>query len=115
MTQYMLSVPATSSTYDTPPEQAQPMYEATDVFNKRIMDEGIWVFGGGLERIETATTVDATGSDVIVSDGPYAETKEFLGGFWIVDVPDMDAALKLAADASKACGGKVEVRPFSPV
>ena len=115
MTQYMLSVPGTASDYDRSPEEVQPMYEATDAFNKRIMDEGIWVFGGGLERIETATTVDGTGNDVIVSDGPYAETKEFLGGFWIVEVPDMDAALKLAADASKACGGKVEVRPFSPV
>ncbi len=61
---------------------------------------------------DTATTVDGTGSDVIVTDGPYLETKEFLGGFWIIEAPDLDAAMKLAAEGSKACGGKVEVRPF---
>ena len=48
-----------------------------------------------------------------MTDGPYLETKEHLGGFWIIDVPDLDAALQWAAEGSKACGGKVEVRPFA--
>jgi hypothetical protein len=113
MTQYMLSVHASSSDYDMSPEEAQPMYDATDVFNQRIIAEGSWVYGGGLERIETATTVDGTGDEVIVTDGPFAETKEYLGGFWVIEAPDLDAALKLAADASKACQGKVEVRPIN--
>lgn len=112
MTQYLLSVHATPETYDIPFEEAQPMYEATGRFNEKLMAEGSWVFGGGLERIDAATTVDGTGGDVIVTDGPYLETKEFLGGFWIIEAPDLDAAMKIAAEGSKACGGKVEVRPF---
>ncbi|MEV7398277.1 YciI family protein [Aeromicrobium sp. NPDC092404] len=112
MTQYMLSVHATPETYDMPLEEAQPMYDATEEFNQKLMAEGSWVFGGGLERIESATTVDGRGSDVIVTDGPYLETKEFLGGFWVIEAPDLDAALKIAAEGSKACGHSVEVRPF---
>ena len=112
MTQYMLSVHPPQEVYDYPPERAQAQWDATGVFNQEIVDEGVWVFTGGLKRIETATTVDGTGDEVVVTDGPYAETKEHLGGFWIVDVPDMDAALALAVRASKACGDTVEVRPF---
>jgi hypothetical protein len=70
------------------------------------------VFAGGLQEADVATVVDGTGSEVVMTDGPFAETKEHLGGFWIVDVPDLDAALALAAKGSKACQGKVEVRPF---
>lgn len=112
MTQYLLSVHASAADYDMPIEQAQPMYDATEAFNQTIIADGSWVFGGGLKRIETATTVDGTAGDVVVTDGPFAETKEYLGGFWVIKAPDLDAALKIAAKASKACGGKVEVRPF---
>jgi hypothetical protein len=112
MTQYMLSVHSSSSDYDMPLEEMQPVFEAVDKFNQGLMTDGSWVFAGGLERVEAATTVDGTGSDVIVTDGPFAETKEHLGGFWVVEAPDLDAALKIAAEASKACQGKVEVRPF---
>lgn len=113
MTHYMLSVVDDGTAYDMPPEQAKPLYEATDRFNERLQADGSWVFAGGLERIETATTIDGRGDDVIVVDGPYAETKEYLGGFWVIEVPDLDAALKLAAEGSKACGAKVEVRPIN--
>jgi len=113
MTQYLLSVHGPSEVWDTPLEEAQPMYEATGRFNDQLRESDAWVFVGGLERPETATTVDGTGNDVIVTDGPYAETKEYLGGFWVIEAPDLDAALKIAAEASKACGGKVEVRPFA--
>ncbi|WP_343287334.1 YciI family protein [Gordonia sp. SID5947] len=67
---------------------------------------------GGLGRPDEATTVDGTGSDVIVTDGPFAETKEVLGGFWVVEAADLDAALKLAGRASKACEAKIEIRTF---
>ena len=60
----------------------------------------------------TATVVDGTGETPVVTDGPYLETKEVIGGFWVIDAPDLDVALKLAAEGSKACRGKVEVRPF---
>ncbi len=112
MTQYLLSVHGDDSAYDMPIEEAQPMYDATDAFNKQLMADGSWVFGGGLKRINSATTVDGTGADVVLTDGPYLETKEYLGGFWVIEAPDLDAALKIAAAGSKACGGKVEVRPF---
>ena len=70
------------------------------------------MFGGGLESIETTTTVDATGSEPIITDGPFTEAKEWIGGFWVLEAPDLDAALKLAIEASAACEGRVEVRPF---
>ena len=112
MTQYMLSVYDSDSSYDMPIEQAQPLFDATDAFNKKIQADGTWVFGGGLERLDTATTVDGTGANATVTDGPFAETKEYLGGFWVIDAPDLDAALTIAAEGSKACGSTIEVRPF---
>jgi hypothetical protein len=90
----------------------QQSYKDVDVFNAKLQSSGVWVFAGGLHAADTATVVDATGGDVIVTDGPFAEAKEQIGGFWIVEVPDLDAALKLAAEGSAACAGKVEVRPF---
>jgi hypothetical protein len=77
-----------------------------------MLDAGVWVFGGGLVPREAATTVDNTGAQPIVTDGPFAESKEWLGGFWILELPDLDAALTWATEASRACAGKVEVRPF---
>jgi len=112
MTQYLLSVHSSSSDYDRSFEDMQPVFEAVDRFNQQLQADGSWVFGGGLERIEAANLVDGTGGDMIVTDGPYLETKEYLGGFWIIEAPDLDAALKIAGEASKACDGKVEVRPF---
>jgi hypothetical protein len=112
MTQYLLSVHSSSSDYDRSLEEMQPMFEAVDRFNQGLMADGSWVFAGGLERIEAASTVDNTGGDVIVTDGPYLETKEYLGGFWIIEAPDLEAAREIAAKGSEACGGKVEVRPF---
>jgi hypothetical protein len=116
MTQYLLSVHQVEGE-DMPsdPAELQPMFEAVDRFNQRAQDAGIWVFAGGLMPIETATTVDGTGSETVVSDGPFAESKEWLGGFWIFELPDLDAALEWAAEGSKACAGKVEVRPFQSV
>jgi hypothetical protein len=111
MTQYMLSVYHDGSAqYE--PDEMQTIYETVDEFNNRLMADKTWVFGGGLEPIEAASTVDGRGNDIVVTDGPFAETKEYLGGFWVIEVPDLDVALKVAADASKACRQAVEVRPF---
>ena len=112
MTQYLLSVHSSTADYERPLEEMQPLFEATAAFNERIMAEGSWVFGGGLQKADQAKTVDGTGDAPIVSDGPYAETKEHLGGFWVIEAPDLDAALTLAGDASRACQSTVEVRPF---
>ena len=108
MTQYMFSVHHDELDYT--PEEEQSIFEAVDAFNEKIKDK--IVFAGGLEEPEVATVVDGTKESVVVSDGPFVEAKEHLGGFWILELPDLDTALKLAGEASKACAGPVEVRPF---
>jgi hypothetical protein len=112
MTQYMLSVHSVEGEAEMSMEELQPIFEAVDAFNKKAQDAGIWVFAGGLMPVEAATTVDNTGAETVVTDGPFAESKEWLGGFWVFELPDLDAALKWAAEGSKACVGRVEVRPF---
>jgi hypothetical protein len=113
MTQYLLAVHSVEGQDNYPSEaEMQQAFAATDQFNAKLQEQGTWVFGGGLLPADTATVVKATGGDVLVTDGPFAEAKEQLGGFWVIEAPDLDAALKLAAEASVACAQAVEVRPF---
>jgi len=105
--QYLVSVINDSSDLATSDEQA-----AIDVFNDRLQAEGHWVFAGGLGAPGTATVIDARGGEAMLTDGPFVETKEYIIGFWILEAPDLDVALKLAAEGSRACNRKVEVRPF---
>ena len=113
MTQYLLSVwhEDFDSVYATEEEMHQA-FEDTGRFNDELQAEGHWVFAGGLHPPSTATVVDGTGGDVVTTDGPFSEAKEQIGGFWVVEAEDLDAALALAARGSKACRGRVEVRPF---
>lgn len=85
---------------------------AIDAFNERLQAGGHWVFAGGLGFPHTATVIDNRGGNAVFTDGPFVESKEYLAGFWIIEAPDLDTALELAADGSKACNRKVEVRPF---
>jgi hypothetical protein len=112
MTQYLLSVYMSEGDEAPPADEMDRIYKAVDDFNEKVRSAGAWVFAGGLEPIEAATTVDGTTSDPIVTDGPFAESKEYLGGFWVIEAPDLDAALTWAKEGSAACAGKVEVRPF---
>jgi hypothetical protein len=116
MTQYLLAVHSYAAdgglVQEVAPEEMQARFEATDAVNAKMLEAGVWVFGGGLVDPTSATVVRNQGGDVLVTDGPYLETKEHLGGFWILDVPDLDAALDWARQASAACGEAVEVRPF---
>jgi hypothetical protein len=105
--QYLVSVIDDTAGRATPEEDA-----AIDVFNERIKAEGYWVFAGGLGAPTSATVIDNRGEEAMFTDGPFVESKEYLAGFWIMEAPDLDVALKLAADASKACNRKIEVRPF---
>jgi hypothetical protein len=105
--QYMVSVIFDGPGLATPQEQA-----AIDVFNDKLIDGGNWVFAGGLGVPDTATVIDGRGTEPLFTDGPFVESKEFLAGFWIIEAPDLDVALELAAEGSKACNRKVEVRPF---
>lgn len=113
MTQYMLSV---IHDWNVPtPEDAelQKLMADVDAFNAKVMADGkTWVFGGGLCPPASAIVVNNVGGKVTTTDGPYVETKEMLGGFWILELPDLDAALALAAEASVACQNPIEVRPF---
>lgn len=112
MKEYLLSVHMDADEPAPNEEETQAMYEAVDVFNAEVRAAGNWVFADSLHPADTATVVDATGGEVLVTDGLYAETKEQLGGFWVLTAPDLDAALDLARRASAACRGPVEVRPF---
>jgi hypothetical protein len=115
MTQYMLSVHHREGEPEWSEAEMQAAFKAVDAFNNKVMEAGQWVFGGGLMPKETATVVDNTkGGDATFTDGPFIEGKEWLGGFWVVELPDLDAALDMAKEASAACRGEVEVRPFQP-
>jgi hypothetical protein len=87
---------------------------AIDEFNQRLIDGGYWVFAGGLADPDAATVVDNRGEKPLFSDGPFVESKEYLAGVWVWEAPDLDAALRLAAEASEVCDRKIEVRPFVP-
>ena len=116
MTHYLLSVhgPAERNEFGSygSKEEMEAAFAATGSFNDKLQADGYWVFAGGLQEASTATVVDGQGQTPVLTDGPYLEAKEYLGGFWVISAPDLDVALQLAAEGSKACGGKVEVRPF---
>lgn len=112
MTQYMLSVHMVEGSTPPSQEEMEKAYRDVDIFNKKLQDQGAWVFGGGLHPVDTATVVRVEKGEVITTDGPFAEAKEHLGGFWVIVAKDLDAALALAAEASVACKNPVEVRPF---
>jgi hypothetical protein len=105
--QYLVSVINDTADLATAEEMA-----AIDVFNDGLQAEGHWVFAGGLGAPSSATVVDNRGGEAIVTDGPFLESKEYLVGFWIIEAADLDVALKLTAEGSKACNRKLEVRPF---
>lgn len=104
---YLVSVINDKTGTATPDEMA-----AITAFNDRLRADGHWVFAGGLESPSAATVVDNRDGEAMFTDGPFVETKEYVVGFWIIEAPDLDVALKLAADGSSACQAKVEVRPF---
>ena len=105
--QYLVSV-----IYDKANSGTEEEMAAIDVFNDRLEAEGHWVFAGGLSSPSAATVIDNRDGQAVFTDGPFVESKEFLAGFWVMEAPDLEVALKLAAEGSKACNRKVEVRPF---
>ena len=113
MPQYLLSV-WHDEPYDdvdlSAPETRRQMARTDDV-NAEMQRAGAWVFVAGLRPASSATVVRAAGDDISMTDGPYAETKEQMAGLWIIEAPDLDAALEWAAKASAACGRPIEVRP----
>ena len=107
MAQYLLSVLTDSTELATEGEM-----EKIDVFNDQLVAQGHWVFAGGLAAPVAATVVDGRDGEPVFTDGPYLESKEHIAGFWIIEAADLDVALRLAGQGSKACNRRVEVRPI---
>jgi hypothetical protein len=114
MAQYMLSVYMVGGDEALSAEAMERSYKDVDVLNQELKAAGAWVFAGGLYPADTSTTVKVNDGEVLTTDGPFAETKEQLGGFWVIEAPDLDAALAWARKATVACQGPVELRPFQP-
>ncbi|MFN8638785.1 MAG: YciI family protein [Dehalococcoidia bacterium] len=113
MTQYLLSVWGNEADMAAiEPATMQQMFADVDAVNQKMMASGAWVFAGGLHPVSTATVVREQNGEILTTDGPYVEAREHLGGFWILELPDLDAALAWAREATVACRGPVEVRPF---
>jgi hypothetical protein len=108
MMQYLISVIDDKTASATDDEMT-----AIHAFNERLVADGHWVFAGGLSSPSDATVIDGRGDGApLFTDGPFLESKEYMAGFWVFEAPDLDAALELAAGASKACNRRLEVRPF---
>ncbi|MEW6581626.1 MAG: YciI family protein [Actinomycetota bacterium] len=112
MPQYLLSVHHDYAEALPGGDDMQRIYAQVDAVNEEIREAGAWVFAGGLTEPGSATVVRMVDGDLSLTDGPFAETKEHLGGFWIIAAPDLDAALAWARKATVACEAPVEVRPF---
>ena len=112
MKQYLLSVHYVEGEPPRASDVMAKIYQDVNVLNGEMRATGSWVFGGGLYTPDVATVVRAQDGEVLITDGPFAESKEHIGGFWVIKAPDLDAALSWAAKASAACAGPVEVRPF---
>ena len=111
MTQYLLSVYHPEGEIP-PPDVIEKTMRDVDAVNQELKAAGAWVFGGGLHPSSTATVVRLQESEVLTTDGPFAEGKEHIGGFWIIKAADLDSALAWGRKATRACTHPVEVRPF---
>jgi hypothetical protein len=107
MAQYLISVLTDTGDTATAAEMT-----AIDVFNDQLQADGHWVFAGGLASPGSATVIDGRDGDAVLTDGPYVETKEYVAGFWIIQAPHLDVALRLATLGSKHCNRRVELRPI---
>ena len=114
MAQYLFAVchdeDYSDNDYDSP--EFQRIAAKVTAFNEKAIANGTMVFGGGLKPTSSSTVVRSTAGSVSMTDGPYAETKEQMGGFWVLELADLDTALDLAGAASDACERPIEVRPF---
>jgi hypothetical protein len=111
MKRYLLSVYQPEGD-PLPPERLEPIWRRLDTLNADMQAAGVWVFAGGLHPPSTATVVRPAGDKMLTTDGPFAEGKEHLGGFTIVEAPDLDAALAWGRRLAEATTLPIEVRPF---
>lgn len=112
MPEFLLSVHGTVGQEPPSPEAMAQMFADVDAFNTRLQAEGAWVFAGGLQGPDDAVVVQVRDGEAAVTDGRFAGGDVFLGGFWVINVADKNAALDLASLGAAACQAPVEVRPF---
>ncbi|WP_300681553.1 YciI family protein [Nocardioides sp.] len=112
MPQYLIATYDEPTTRTMTPEEMAPIYEAVGGLINEAIETGIFVFAGGLEGKEAITVVDPRGSATVVTDGPFIESREYLGGFTVINVPDLDAALAFGTRMAEASRLPQEVRPF---
>ena len=117
MTHYLLSVHSVEGEARDPmtEDEIRQFMERVGVLEQEMKSEGAWLFGGALHEAETATVVRVSNGEVLTTDGPFAEAKEHLGGFYIIEADDLDAALAWASKTSAAVAKPIEVRPFRHV
>jgi hypothetical protein len=112
MKQYLLTVNHVEDAAMPSEDEMQRIFKDVDALNTEIQSAGAWVFAGGLHPPATSTVVRVSDGEIVTTDGPYAESKEYVGGFWVISAADLDDALAWAAKATRACAVPVEVRPF---
>ena len=113
MTKYLLTIYTPADTAPPAPEVLGEIMRNVNTLTEQAKAAGAWVFNGGLHAPSTATVLKAKDGEVLMTDGPYLEGKEYVGGFTIVDVPDLDAALEWGRKYAEVITGlAIEVRPF---
>jgi hypothetical protein len=112
MTQYLLTVVEPSEGPAPEPADLDTIMKDVTVVDQEMRDAGIWVFAGGLFPPSSATVLRPKGDEVLLTDGPFTEGKEHVGGFSIIEAPDLDAALEWGHKLARATTLPVEVRPF---
>jgi hypothetical protein len=112
MANYLLSVVYPTGRTQPPPDDLAVIGKNVGAVHDEMAHAGVWVFGGGLAPASSATVVESRGDEQLITDGPFAEGKEHLGGLSVIDVPDLDAALAWAGKLSRATTVPIEVRPF---
>ena len=114
MKQYLLSIYQPDGD-PPPPEVLEAIMQDVDAVDAELRAAGAWVFTGGLHPPDTATVLRAADGEVLITDGPFAEGKEHIGGIWVITAPDLDAALRWGRKAAAATTLPIEVRPFQDV
>jgi hypothetical protein len=114
MTKYLLSVHSVEGEVGDPmtEEEMQQSWKQIQLLNEEMKSAGAWVFGGALHESDTATVVRISEGEVLTTDGPFAESKEHLGGFYIIEAEDLDAAIAWASKTTACVMKPIEVRPF---
>ena len=117
MAQYLLSMHRVEGETREPmrQEEMQQFMKRVGVLEAEMKSAGAWLFGGALHDVDTATVVRVSDGEVLTTDGPFAEAKEHLGGFYIIEANDLDAALAWASKTTAAVSKPIEVRPFRHV